>query len=303
MLIEGYYLRLRDESIWSVKGCCSCDRGVVAIPRYAGGRKIKGYAEALNIVREFYPRFLYRPRFTTYSIPVVSFDEIKDVIKPSEEIRCYLEDKYSRHVELANEFLDVLKSQVSGDIKFYVTGSMLYCVLDDESDLDLIVYDPDDRYFKLINKLISDGVLSHLGVADFGSMVVEGLDYRSHSYLLARSIHEVKYRDLKVTFRFVKCDSLVNSIVCGEKTGERVFEGYVSILNDSRGMYTPSIYKAVAVDVADNEHRFIYAYSHRIRYASLDTDMTLYCSTYLEILKDGLEVINLDRGSCSLVAW
>ncbi len=304
-VVEGYYIRLRDGTIWSVKGCCRCSSGIVALPRVVGDRKIKGFFEALSVAKERYPEYIGKPSFTTYEVPIVPLSDISEILEPSTDIKCSPDKRSVKTISVAKEFLEVLDSYISSSrARFYITGSLLYCGVDEDSDLDLVAYDSGSEHVEMVMRMIQDRVLTHLDYSDIDRSGLEGLDSRSYMYLASRSINEVKYRGLKVTFRFVRCrDPMVERVVCGEKTREIPFEGYISILNDSLGVYTPSIYKAVVVDSKSNEHRFLYVYSHRIRYASLTTDMTLYCSTYREILGDGSETINLDRGSCSLVAW
>ncbi|MGC9148869.1 MAG: hypothetical protein ACP5GI_05460 [Sulfolobales archaeon] len=289
---EGYYIKLFDESIWAVKGCCLLSNGLVAIPRVISGVKIKRLREAMRIVSERYRNFLMKTSFSIEEIPVIPISDVILVYRPS---------KYSCSTtpeRIRNVALDLLRILGDSGVDAYITGSLLYCGADESSDIDAVVYS-DNGYMDLreaIENLFKEKIFSRLSIDEKKHVierVSEGIDPFSHSLLLNRSIHEFIFKGYMVSMRYVKCDKYIKDLICSSIKKYDFYKNSLLVIDDSRGIYTPSLY--LSRDASGEE---ILLYSHRIRYANLRSGDVIRCRGYIEYLNNDLKRFNLDRAEC-----
>ena len=291
---EGFYIELIDDSIWVVKGCCSINDRVIAIPRVVNDVKIKRLGEAMKVVAERYSRYLMRTEFSQEYIPAVPINDIKHIYKPSKRV-C---DKiHGEIVDSAHELLKILDEK---GFNAFLTGSLIYCGVDESSDIDIVVYVDDNNVDPrdIIKDLLDKNILIRLSDDETRNIiekVSEGLDPLSHIVLLKRSIHEFRFRNHVVSMRYVNCSEFVKKLICSEVKEYRYYEDSFEIINDDLGVYTPSIYFS-----RNSLGEEIVLYSHRIRYANLRSGDVIRCKGYIEYIIDGSKRFNLDRATCSL---
>ena len=289
---EGVYLRLRDQSIWVAKGCCDLEEGVVAVPRVVENRKIKRLGEAFEVIEKRYRHYLVKASFSFKEIPVIPLRDIEYVYYPSKE-PC--ENAPRSIVNTARKLLNVLWDT---GLDAYVTGSLLYCLVDESSDIDVVVYV--DRDIKdLINmflKKISPKKLDEESKDLVIRSVSENLDKYSHSVLLDRSLHEFVFEGFRVSIRYVMCNNDIKRVLCSGLSGHEYVEKIFVVRDDSLGIYTPSIYRA-----SDSLGEEFILYSHRIRFANLRVGDKLFCRGVVEYCGEGFKRFNLDYSECLLI--
>jgi hypothetical protein len=297
---EGYYLELIDSSIWAVKGCChDCER-IAAVPRLVGGKKYKGYSEAIDVVTRIYRSYLIRPPFTVREIPMVPLRDVKSVILPSKMPICNTsKDLY----EIAREIIETLDSATG--ISWLITGSLLYCASSNTSDIDVITYEADQKDLENIFKLVEEGIFrkpSYAEALEEALESIEGVDTELRISKILSGISTLYYKGKKVTILVVKCDPFKVSKICSEKISSADYAAILRIKDRHDGYSSPYLYSLEVVRVfrgsllAGEE---LYAYSHRIRYSSLAKGDIIMCNGIIEIGADGAKYINLDLSLCS----
>lgn len=294
-IIEGFYITLRDSSIWVVKGCCHERDRVVAVPRIFHNRKIKRFYDSLDIAKRYYSHYVRETSFTLAPVPMIPLSDVAEIISPSEKPCPNTPERLYRD---AVELIEILLER---GLKPLVSGSMLYCRAEEDSDIDLVFYDHDRESVRVLEKLLSErDLFSKLSTEDIEriiSRVGDKPDPHTHKTLLTRSIHEFKFKNRFVSLRFINCDSETRRVLCSKIASVKPFSGRLEIVEDVRGYTTPSIYTAREL----GSGIVLTLYSHRIRYASLRRGDRLVCRGFIEISEYGVEKINLDLSDCAIL--
>jgi len=283
-----------------VKGCCHEESRVVAMPRLVGGRKYKDYRSAYNVVRNSYRHYLSKPLFTAREIPMVLVSDIKTVIPPYRMPRCYDNTALST---AAREIIEILEKHVGGE--WMITGSLLYCAVDERSDIDGISYSARPEHLKRLESLISEGVFRKPTLREAIAEAqedLEGMGLRTRVLQIMRGMSSLYYKDYRVTIKIVRCDRKEILGICSEKLSSRRYAAILEIEDSSEGSLFPYIYivriaRAYSGDIYEGER--LIAYSHRSRYASIEEGSRLACTGIIEEGLNGEKYINLDQGFCS----
>ncbi|MEM3974357.1 MAG: hypothetical protein QW320_08320, partial [Ignisphaera sp.] len=153
-LVEGFYLLLRDKSIFYVKGVSHPPNRVVAFPKYVprsdGDRihpsglryaKIPGVDNEMRFLLSNYPHYIAYDSFFCRPVPTVPLSDIETVLNPlekAEEILLHrvIEDDVIRSVR---EFI-LLANEVGCVRNIGVSGSILANLHTHNSDIDIVVY-------------------------------------------------------------------------------------------------------------------------------------------------------------------
>ncbi len=297
---EGYYLKLIDGSIWAVKGCChNCER-ITAVPRLIGGKKYKGYGEAIDVVTRIYRSYLVRPPFTVREIPMVPLGDVKMVISPSKMPICNpSKDLY----EIAREIIEILDSATGKS--WLITGSLLYCAPSDTSDIDIITYEVDQKDLENVFRLIKEGIFrkpSYEEALEEALESIEGVDIELRISKILSGTSTLYYKNKRVTIQAVRCDPLKVSKICSEKISSAGYAAILRIKDRHDGYSSPYLYSLEVMRVFRGSllvGEELYAYSHRIRYSSLARGDMIMCNGVIEIGADGTKYINLDLSLCS----
>lgn len=300
-IYEGYYLELIDGSIWAVKGCCHEENRVAAMPRVINNYKLKDYGSAYSVVISSYRQYLSRPFFTPREIPMVPLDHVRSIIRPLRRTICI--DKTGLG-EVANEIIDMLESRVGGE--WMITGSLLYCLADEKSDIDVVSYSAGSEDLRHIEKLIHEGVFRRPApheAVDEAREGLEGMSLGTRVSLIMNGISSLYYKNHRITLKVVRCDREAVSKICSEKKSLREYRAVFEVEDSSEGCLFPYIYKVRIIKPYGGEIREgerLLAYSHRIRYSLIGEGSRLVCIGAIEEDPDGGKYINLDQGFCSL---
>ncbi|MEM1611692.1 MAG: hypothetical protein QXQ57_08635 [Sulfolobales archaeon] len=299
-ICEGYYLELIDGSIWAVKGCCHDGERIAAVPRLVGGKKYKGYGEAMDIAARIYRSYFVRPPFTAREIPMIPLRDVKRVISPSKIPMC---SSYTDLHGIAREIIRILDSATGKS--WLITGSLLYCAPDDMSDIDVITYDADQKDLRVIFKLIEQGIFrkpSYYEALKEALESIEGVDIQLRISKILNGINTLYYNGKRVTIQLVRCDPIKMSKICSEKISSTSYAAILRVKDRYDGYSSPYLYSLEVMKVFRGPLSMgeeLYAYSHRVRYASLARGDEIACSGVVEIGVDGAKYINLDLGLCS----
>ena len=270
------------------------------MPRLVGGRKYKDYRSAYDMVRNSYKHYLSKPLFTAREIPMVPASDIKAVIPPYRTPRCY--DNVTLNTT-ASEIIEILERRVGGE--WMITGSLLYCAVDEKSDIDVISYSAGPEHLKRIESLISEGVFRKPTLQEAIAEAqedLEGMSPRTRVLQIMRGTSSLYYKGNRVTIKIVRCDRKEILGICSEKLSSKGYAAILEIEESSEGSLFPYIYTVrIARTYSGNTHEGerLIAYSHRSRYASIEEGSRLACIGIVEESLNGEKYINLDQGYCS----
>jgi len=297
---EGFYLELSDGSIWAVKGCCHERGRITAVPRLVGGRKYKGYWEAIELVSRLYRSYLVRPSFAAREIPMVPLEDVKRVISPAKEPPCGVASDLSCR---AREVVEILERATGRS--WYITGSLLYCAAEPGSDVDVISYDSDQDSLVAIYSLVEKGIFRRPTLEEaVGEALAssEGMSIGVRVSKILRGVSTLYYKGVRVTLQTFTCDPEKRLKICSKKISSSSYRAVLRVVGRlDRGaspyLYRVEVLRALSGILKDGME--VYAYSHRARYSSLEVGEVIMCSGELEIADDGMSYINLDLGFCS----
>ncbi|MCX8184924.1 MAG: hypothetical protein RMI56_00075 [Sulfolobales archaeon] len=289
-LLEGDIVRLRDGSVWVIKGCAHPPGGYVALPRVVDGRKFKRFSESIEVVNRYYLHYLKNLREIGRRVPIVPEQDIV-------EIRRWILDGLRVGDIEAQKLLQLLASR---GLKCGIAGSYLGGYSQSSSDIDIHCLDKPEAYSE-VRSLYLERVLEHLSLSEAVvelAEVSESIDLKIHAYFITKRYLQGRYRSRKVTIRIVNCDRV------------RDFLGpYVDVRNSeliakiSESDYrTPAIIKAEVVRTSAQTNCSIYLISHRLRFAELPEGTILSIRGAIETNYLGYLIVNLDAASLDWIS-
>lgn len=153
-IVEGYYFRVRDGTIFYAKGVVHPPGKVVGYPKYVliargdtAGRGVKYVKKdamdlCLQLVRERYPGLLTYDPFIGAEVPEIPFSFISKVYDPLSAAKSLL----SESEEPADDLIEHARSMLadiidcSGVSTVGISGSLLVGLHTQQSDIDVVVY-------------------------------------------------------------------------------------------------------------------------------------------------------------------
>ncbi|MEM0027344.1 MAG: hypothetical protein QXT53_06930 [Ignisphaera sp.] len=265
-LVEGFYLLLRDKSIFYVKGVSHPPNKVVAFPKYIprsdGDRihpsglryaKIPGVDNETMYLLNSYPRYIAHDSFFCRPVPTVPLSDIETVLNPlekAEEILSYraVEDDVIRSVR---EFI-LLANEVGGVRNIGISGSILADLHTRDSDIDIVVYGWRDsiKMYRFLQDVVND---KSLGFAKYSGDALRELyrervsetpiPFEKFAEIESKRVLEGLFRGRKYFIRLVKepeKDDMYSSYTC-TKIGVATLK--LRIEDDSDSIFTPCRYK------------------------------------------------------------
>ncbi|MGC8975930.1 MAG: hypothetical protein ACP5KB_07030 [Thermoprotei archaeon] len=204
VLVEGDMLRLRDGSLWVVKGCYHPPEGVVAVPRVFEGRKIKRLSEAYLIVWRYYRHYMrFLPELGKVA-PVIPHYEIYGCLKSLGGV-VRLHENLSRLHDVA---LDLIKLLSGRGLECGLSGSLLGGYYTEDSDVDLVCVDQLTNSYEVLRELRDSRITENLSLSDAleeALSVSELVPSTHHVRILQRKLTQGKFRGIKYTLRVLDC--------------------------------------------------------------------------------------------------
>lgn len=301
MLIEGYVIKLKDGSYWVVKGCYQPENGVIAVPRYINGLKIKKLSEAFNVIRRKYNHFVKYVTCLGKEVPVVPYDFIEKVYNPlnyTEYIRSKHESMkiYKKALELAEIFKHAFNHEIG------ITGSLIISKASESSDIDLVLYGISEEcshvIAKKLMKMFKQGILKHMSKYDFLeelNEVGEVIDAKDHMELIKHKLLQGIYDGFKYTLRLIRCNEPEECNTPTETVG--YIDVYGIIINDSAAFLTPTEYDIKILKVSSltflSELPQVKLHSLRVRFTELGSGTIFKAHALLQRSGDKY-LLNLD---------
>lgn len=287
-LVEGDVIKHVDGSLWVVKGCVHTSEGFVAVPRVVGSKKIKRFAEAMEVVKRYYFHYIRKVQETGREVPVVPENDILEVRRWGIEGR-------ECGDPILRQFLQILDMR---GLNCGIAGSHLGGYSRPESDIDVHCLDSPGAYSK-ISSLYSSEILRHLDLSEAVHEVVdvsESLDSRKHAELITKKNLQGMYGERKVTIRIVNCDRIQKLL--GPYLDSRNAELVVKVAeSDYR---TPTTLRASVVRASILVDQYVYLISHRVRFTELPVETVLHVDGAVMRNSLGNLVVNLDEAE---VKW
>jgi len=153
MMIEGFYFRLKDDTIFYVKGVIHPPGKVVGYPKYVpspngdrvderGVRYVKkeGLEDEILIVKQRYPQLLVNDQYVGGAVPEVPYDLIAEVYDPVVKARRILLEEIEDEVvtDVKNMVIDIAENTNVKNVG--VSGSVLVGLHTLRSDIDIVIY-------------------------------------------------------------------------------------------------------------------------------------------------------------------
>ncbi len=207
--IEGDIVALSDGSIWIVKGCIHPPEGVVAIPRFVGGRRVKRAGESLAITRRFYRHYIRFVKEIGCEVPVLPWVDVKLYVSAYDRTLSIIRkaERGPEHVRRAVELIRLLKDACG--LTCWLTGSALglYPSSSRSPDVDLLCFDSADA-LSCLKRLRAEGLLRNLTPKSFlneAFSVGEILHPNLLTLLATRRVTQGVFKGVKYTLRLVNC--------------------------------------------------------------------------------------------------
>ncbi|MCS7098831.1 MAG: hypothetical protein RMH84_03660 [Sulfolobales archaeon] len=281
-LLEGDVVKLKDGSIWIVKGCVHPPEGFVALPRVVDGRKLKRFSESMEVVRRYYTHYLRDLVEIGRKVPVVPG---RDVV----EVRRWVSDGLRVGDDVAQRLLQLFASR---GLTCGIAGSHLGGYSGSGSDIDVHCLDGPSAYSE-VRSLYEEKLLEHLDVGEAAvelSEVSESIDIKVHADFIAKRYLQGRYRGRRVTIRVVNCDRVRDFL--GPYVDVRNSELVVKISeSDYR---TPALLRAEVVRSPSPAYSGTYLISHRLRFAEIPAGSLLSIRGTVSTNYLGYSVLNLD---------
>ncbi|MEL9940592.1 MAG: hypothetical protein QW348_05970 [Ignisphaera sp.] len=279
-LVEGFYLLLRDKSIFYVKGVSHPPNRVVAFPKYVprsdGDRihpsglryaKIPGVDNEMRFLLSNYPHYIAYDSFFCRPVPTVPLSDIETVLNPlekAEEILLHrvIEDDVIRSVR---EFI-LLANEVGGVRNIGVSGSILANLHTHNSDIDIVVYGWRDsiKMYRFLQDAIGD---KSLGFAKYSGNALQELyrervsetpiPFEKFAEIESQRVLDGLFRGRRYFVRLVKepgRDDTYGSYTCA-KIGVATLK--LRVEDDSDSIYTPCRYKVEVEEFIDGVRAYV----------------------------------------------
>ncbi len=278
--VEGFMIRLIDNSVWAVKGCVHPEGRVVAVPRRGWWGKVKTLKGSLNIVKRYYRHYITKLP-SGDEAPAVPYDDVERVLAPSTECP---EGRVGGACRALLKILSVCAS-------CGVTGSILTGDWGPESDVDIVCYGVDEPE-RCLEKVSGSGFLEPFG--GFASVEVssvhEGIPWSVHELMIRERLLQGFFDGVPYTLKFVDC-SADPFVSAGTVFMQRVPRLFFEVVDDRRRFFTPVTYGAWT-----DRFGYVLLYSLRIRWCEMKAGFAgILRNAAVYELGNGLVVVNLDR--------
>ncbi len=291
-LSEGDFLVLRDGSLWVVKGCYQPPGGVIALPRYIHGVKIKTYGGGLNVVMRYYRHYLRWVEEIGREVPVVPLEDVRKFLRKWEHT-CCAEGEARTFLRRCCELIKLLESRCG--CRCVPTGSILGGYWTPESDIDLICDDCQGLY-ECLTSLRSLKYLQAIPPCKAEEevlSVVEQIEPKLHARMIRGKLLQGVFKGVKYTIKVLNCSRY--RVIHGPC--EKLYRGELLLRVENADYRTPTIYPAAVVrGLHTKALREVLMYTFRTRFAELSEDTLVYYAGPL-CFREGRLLINLDAGT------
>ena len=288
-------IRLRDGSLWVVKGCHHPLDGVVAVIRVFEGRRVKRLGEAYEIMGRYYRHYMRFLSEFGKVVPVVPREEVSEYVRGAES-REVLREGLSRLHAATLEFIDLLSGY---GLKCGLSGSLLGGYYTAGSDIDLVCAEGRVSSYEVLRALREEGVTESLSPTEALEEVLvvgELIPSEPHARILTRKLTQGKFKGIKYTLRILDC---------GEERGllgpyDVNREEHVLIKLTNTTHKTPAVYE-VSVLRPRIPYEKAYLISYRARLTELPQE-TLIAGKGLthSRLDEGLLIIDFDAPNTTI---
>lgn len=272
-IVEGYYLMLKDNAIFYVKGVSHPPGSLVALPKYvpsaSGERlhvsglrytKVAGIEQQFQYVDTMYPNLVVKDAYYCYRpTPMVRLESVKQLYNPVEKAMHILKSGRCSSPVICDvkEFLDIV-NEVGGVREVGVSGSVLVDLYTMESDIDVVVYGESNalRMYRFLTEAINDG---RLGLRRYDRRYIEKLyeeraletpiPFSTFVNLESRRVLEGLFKNRGYFIRLIRepqRDDVYSTYTC-TKIG--IIEAKLRIEDDSESIYTPCRYRASVEEI------------------------------------------------------
>ncbi len=271
-IVEGFYMILKDKSIFYAKGVSHPPKKLVAFPKYvpspSGDRvhssgfrylKIPGVDAEMDYVKKHYPHYIVYDDYFCRSVPMIPLSDVEMVLNPVEKAKEILNS--TRVVDgVINDIRDflVLASEIGGVRNIGVSGSVLAGLHKSDSDIDVVVYGFEDsiKMYRFLSDAIND---CNLGFSKYSRESLHKLyreriaetpiPFEKFVEVESRRVLEGFFKGREYFVRLVKepdKDDVYGVYKC-RKIGVATLR--LRIEDDSQAIYTPCRYKVHVEDV------------------------------------------------------
>ncbi len=291
-LPEGSILRLKDGSIWIVKGCYHPRNGYVAIPRVVDGKKLKTYREALKVILRYYLHYLKSVPEIGRGVPVVPLKDVVEVLNPF-NVSSLPESLLERK---AMKLIQLLETRCG--LRCGLSGSLLGGYASKDSDIDVVCLDREDA-FKCLSELRMEGVLRAFKEGEFieeSRAVVENISLPYLTRLAIGRVTQGMFEGKRYTLKIINCGR------------EKLYRGpYLAVRSDEVILIvkefdyrSPSIYP-VEIMKPTTLYRETVLLTHRVRFAELGKGTLIWGRALLHV-NDKALIISFDAPGCEVKA-
>jgi len=272
-IVEGFYFKLYDDSIFYVKGVAHPSDKFVAFPKYLkyidgdrvspdGARytKIAGVEHEYRVLLERYSNYIVYDEYFGRKIPLVPLKDIARIYNPVYKALKIIESNADVNVltDVRNMLLDIISATSVKNIG--VSGSILVDLYRDDSDIDIVVFGNDEgrKVYGFLKEAI-DKPSSKLRRYDenniaklYLSRVSETpIDFKTFLSQEKRRVLEGLYGDREYFIRLIDMSHKddVYSVYRCKKLGGSIMK--LRVIDAKKSIYTPCRYGVEVVEVIE----------------------------------------------------